>query len=196
MLPNFLSNPIMRRRLDTFVRNRRGFWSLWIFLVLFTVSLFAEFVANDKPFIVVYDGQIYAPIFKAYPETTFGGDFETEAEYSDPEVAELIEEKGWIVWPLIPYRFDTVVLGLPVPSPSPPTPLSARPNDPGPDGSPPRPRHRTNDETSDHSIGKVRIVSQTQSVIKEKVNKQGIVEESDEFSSTVILYFENQHILE
>ncbi|NQV56013.1 MAG: ABC transporter permease [Rhodospirillales bacterium] len=113
--------PINRRRLDNFNANRRGYWSLWLFLILFFVTLAAEFVANDKPLLIRYDGAFYTPVLVNYPETTFGGDFETEAEYSDPEVAEMIEEKGWIVWPLIPYSFDTVVLGLAVPSPSPPT---------------------------------------------------------------------------
>jgi microcin C transport system permease protein len=115
-------SPINRRRLDNFNANRRGYWSLWIFLFIFTVTIFAEFIANDKPLLVRYDGDFYVPVLVNYAETTFGGDFETEAEYSDPEVAELIEEKGWIVWPLIPYSFDTVVLGLASPSPSPPSP--------------------------------------------------------------------------
>ena len=91
--------PINRRRLDNFTANRRGFWSLWIFLFIFLVTIFAEFIANDKPLLVRYDGDFFVPVLVNYPETTFGGDFETEAEYSDPEVAELIEEKGWIVWP-------------------------------------------------------------------------------------------------
>ena len=125
--PTFLGlaiTPINRRRLDNFNTNRRGYWSLWIFLFIFFATLFAEFIANDKPLLVRYGGDFYIPVLVNYAETTFGGDFETEAEYSDPEVAELIQEKGWIVWPLIPYSFDTVVLGLPVPSPSPPTALN------------------------------------------------------------------------
>ncbi len=69
--------PLGRRRLYNFRANRRGYWSLWIFLVLFGVSLFSEFVANDKPFLVYYGGELYTPIFKAYPETDFGGEFET-----------------------------------------------------------------------------------------------------------------------
>ncbi len=113
--------PINRHRLDNFKANRRGYISLWVFLVLFIVTLSAEFIANDKPLLIGYEGSLYAPVLFSYPETTFGGDFETEAEYSDPEVAELIEEKGWIVWPLIPYSFDTVVYDLPTPAPSPPT---------------------------------------------------------------------------
>ncbi len=113
--------PLNARRIENFKANRRGYWSLWIFIAVFFVTLFAEFLANDKPLLVRYDGGFYAPVFVAYPETAFGGDFETEAEYSDPEVQELIEEKGWILWPLIPYSFDTIVFDLPGPAPSPPT---------------------------------------------------------------------------
>ena len=79
-------SPINRRRLLNFRANRRGYWSLWIFTFLFLISLFAEFLANDKPIFIQYDGQIFFPILVSYPETIFGGDFETEAEYSDPEV--------------------------------------------------------------------------------------------------------------
>lgn len=113
--------PLTARRLANFRANRRGYWSLWVFLILFVLSLFAEFIANDKPLIVRYDGAVYLPIFNAYPETTFGGDFETEADYTDPFVVELIEEKGWLLMPLIPYSFDTPVTDLPTPAPSPPT---------------------------------------------------------------------------
>jgi microcin C transport system permease protein len=113
--------PLTARRLANFKANRRGYWSLWIFLTLFVLSLFAEFIANDKPLIVRFDGGFYTPIFNAYPETTFGGDFETEADFTDPFVIELIEEKGWLLMPLIPYSFDTPVTDLPTPAPSPPT---------------------------------------------------------------------------
>jgi microcin C transport system permease protein len=114
-------NPVNQRRLANFKANRRGYISLHVFLVLFGLSLFAEFVANDKPFLIYYDGGIYLPFLHAYPETTFGGDFPTEADYSDPFVAELIEERGWMLWPPIRYSYDTVVLDLPGPAPSPPT---------------------------------------------------------------------------
>jgi microcin C transport system permease protein len=114
-------SPITRRRLYNFRANRRGFWSLWIFLVIFVVTLFAEFVANDKPFLVYFDGSIYAPIFKAYPETTFGGDFETAADYKDPYVQDLIRANGWMVWPLVRYNHQTVAWDLPMPAPSPPS---------------------------------------------------------------------------
>lgn len=113
--------PLTQRRLHQFRANRRGYWSFWIFLTLFVVSLFAEFIANDKPILVRYDGSFYTPVLKAYPETTFGGIFETEAEYRDPEVRKLIEEKGWIVWPIIPYSYRTIIKDLPSPAPSPPS---------------------------------------------------------------------------
>jgi len=90
---------IGRRRLSTFKANRRGYWSLWIFSALFLATLFAEALANDEPLLVRYEGVFYFPAVQAYPETTFGGFLETEADYSDPEVQELIEAKGWIVWP-------------------------------------------------------------------------------------------------
>jgi microcin C transport system permease protein len=113
-------SPLTRRRLHNFRKNRRGFWSLWIFLALFGVSLFAEFVANDKPVLVVYDGDLYLPIATAYPETTFGGEFQTEADYRDPYVAELIDAKGWMIWPLVPYNHRSVAWDLAQPAPSPP----------------------------------------------------------------------------
>jgi len=122
--PTFLGmriRPITARRLANFRANRRGFWSLWIFLVMFFISLFAEFIANDRPMLIWYDGGLYVPVLRTYAETRFGGEFETEAEYSDPFVRELIEEKGWMVWPLIQFNAQSQVLGLPVPSPSPPT---------------------------------------------------------------------------
>ena len=112
--------PIGRRRLEIFKANKRGVWSLWIFLALFGISLFAEFVANDRPFLVYYDGGIYMPIFTAHPETTFGGALPTEADYRDPAVRQLIEDKGWVVWPPIRYNHRTVAWDLPEPAPSPP----------------------------------------------------------------------------
>ena len=120
LLDGYLS-PINRRRLNNFRANRRGYWSLWIFLFLFLISLLADIVANDKPILVQYDGNLYFPIIVSYSETTFGGDFETEAEYTDPEVKKLINAQGWIIWPLIPYSYDTVIFDLPSPAPSPPT---------------------------------------------------------------------------
>ncbi len=114
-------SPLTARRLTNFRANKRGYWSLWLFLALFFFTLFAEFIANDKPLLVRFDGAFYYPVFESYPETVFGGDFETEADYSDPFVVELIEKKGWAVWPLIPYSFDTPVADLPTPAPSPPS---------------------------------------------------------------------------
>jgi microcin C transport system permease protein len=100
--------PLTRRRLDNFRANKRGFWSLWLFLVLFIASLFAEFIANDRPLLVNYDGAYYYPVLQDYPETTFGGDFPTQADYRDPAVKKLIEDKGWMVWPLIPFSYRTI----------------------------------------------------------------------------------------
>jgi ABC-type microcin C transport system duplicated ATPase subunit YejF/ABC-type microcin C transport system permease subunit YejE len=113
--------PITRRRLANFRANSRGFWSLWIFLVLFGASLLAEFIANDRPLLVSYEGGLYCPVLFNYPETTFGGVFPTEADYRDPEVRKLIAAKGWMVWPLIPFSYNTVVYDLPGPAPSPPS---------------------------------------------------------------------------
>jgi microcin C transport system permease protein len=85
------------------------------------VTLFAEFIANDEPLLLRYEGAFYFPVFVAYPETTFGGFLETKADYSDVEVQELIEAKGWIFWPLIPFSYDTICYDLPTPAPSAPT---------------------------------------------------------------------------
>lgn len=112
--------PITRRRLLAFKANRRGFWSLWIFLAIFLLSLGADLIANDKPLLVRYDGGWYVPVVKTYAETTFGGDFPTEADYRAPEVQALIQEKGWMLWPLVPYRYDTVIKDLDRPAPVPP----------------------------------------------------------------------------
>src|SRR5271157_4291546 len=115
-------SPLNIRRWRSFKANRRGYAAFWIFLVLFGVSLFAEFIANDKPFYVRYDGKSYFPVFVAYPETTFGGDFETAADYRDPYLQKLIAEKGgWMIWPPIRYSYSTHNLDLPTPAPSPPT---------------------------------------------------------------------------
>lgn len=130
-------SPLNQRRWRNFKRNKRAYWSLWIFSILFGLSLFAEFIAYDKPILVQYRGEYYTPIWNFYPETAFGGDFQTEAVYRDPEVKCLIAtggldlcfddpegyiedakdgiiegdpiEKGWAIWPLIPYSYDTAV---------------------------------------------------------------------------------------
>lgn len=114
-------SPLTRRRLSAFCANRRGFWSLWIFLALFLLTLGAEFLANDRPLLVAYDGGLYAPVLKDYPETTFGGDFDTYADYRDPYLQGLIAEKGWMIWPPIRFSYQTVNQNLPQPAPSPPT---------------------------------------------------------------------------
>ena len=114
-------SPINQRRLTNFKANRRGYISLYIFMALFVLSLLAEVIANDKPLFIWFDEQPYFPILTAYPETTFGGDFPTEAEYTDPFVMELIEEQGFAIWPPIPYSYDTVIYDLPQPAPSPPS---------------------------------------------------------------------------
>jgi len=112
--------PLTRRRLHRFRANRRGWWSLWIFVILFIATLLAEVIANDKPFLVYFKGDVYFPIVKAYSETTFGGDFLTEADYRSPYLSELIERDGWTVWPIVRYHHRTVAWDLPVPAPAPP----------------------------------------------------------------------------
>jgi microcin C transport system permease protein len=115
-------SPLNRRRWQNFKANRRGYWAFWIFMVLFVISLFAEFIANDKPFYLRFDGRSYFPVFVNYPETTFGGDFETAADYRDPYLQKLIAEKGgFMLWPPIRYSYNTHNLDLPTPAPSPPT---------------------------------------------------------------------------
>ncbi len=144
--PRMFLSPLNQRRWRNFKRNRRALWSLWIFGVIFVLSLFAEFIANDKPILVSYRGDYFAPVFNFYPETAFGGDFQTEAVYGDPEVRCLIrtgglEEcfddpdgliaqvdagqvlegdfaEGWILWPPIPYSYNTINdIGRAAPSP-------------------------------------------------------------------------------
>jgi microcin C transport system permease protein len=112
---------LMRRRLDNFKANRRGYWSWWLFLLLFLGTLPAEFIANDSPLLIKYDGSFYMPVIFSYPETTFGGDFETEADYREAFIQDMIKEKGWIVWPLVRYGYQTINYNLPVPAPAPPS---------------------------------------------------------------------------
>ncbi len=114
-------SPLSVRRWENFKANRRGYWSLWLFLALFIVTLMSELVANDKPALIRYDNAFYIPIFYHYPETEFGGEFELEADYRDPYVQELILRKGWMIWPLIPYSYDTIDYELEAPAPSPPS---------------------------------------------------------------------------
>ncbi len=113
--------PLGRRRLANFKANRRGHASLWIFLVLFALSLCAELVANDRPLLVRYAGRTFAPVLFTYPETEFGGFLPSEADYRDPLVREAIEAEGWMLWPPIPFRYDTIIQDLGQPAPSPPS---------------------------------------------------------------------------
>lgn len=118
----FKLSPINERRWLNFKANRRGYWSLWIFLALFVLSLFSELIANDKPFFVNFDGKFYFPAVVSYPETTFGGDFETLANYRDPYLQKLIADKGgFTLWPPIRFSFDTIISDPPAPFPSKPT---------------------------------------------------------------------------
>jgi len=105
--------PLTRRRLAAFRANRRGYWSLWIFAVLFLFCLTAEFWANDRPLLVWYDGRPFFPIFVDYAETTFGGDFATPADYRDPFVAKSIDEHGWMIWPPVHFDYKTINLAPP-----------------------------------------------------------------------------------
>ena len=115
-------SPLNRRRWLNFKANRRGYVAFWIFMVLFVISLFAEFIANDKPFYVSFEGRSYFPAVITYPETAFGGDFETAADYRDPYLQKLIAEKdGFMLWPPIRYSYNTHNLDLPTPAPSKPT---------------------------------------------------------------------------
>jgi len=115
-------SPINQRRWESFKANRRGYVSFWVFMVLFVVSLFAEVIANDKPYLIKYDGHFYFPTVVSYAETTFGGEFVTAADYRDPYVQKLIAEKGgFMLWPPIRFSYDTHNLDLPTPAPSKPT---------------------------------------------------------------------------
>ena len=114
-------SPITQRRLSQFKNNKRGFWSLWIFLAVLVICLGAEFIANDKPLLVKFENHFYMPVFQTLPETTFGGDFETEADYRDAFVQDLIQEKGWMIWPPIRFSYDTINYNLIQPAPSPPS---------------------------------------------------------------------------
>ncbi len=114
-------SPLSQRRWAKFRSHRRGYWSLWIFLTLFGLSLFSELIANDKPILLRFNKKIYFPVLVEYPETEFGGFLPSEAEYRDPEVAELIKAEGWMIWPPIRFFYNTINYDLPVPAPSPPT---------------------------------------------------------------------------
>jgi len=118
-------SPINRRRWKNFRANRRGYWSFWIFMVLFVVTLGSNFVANDRPLVVSYDGQILFPVLFDYPESRFGG-FYAVPDYRDPFIQENIDRHGWAVWPLIHYSYDTVNDEIPGAAPSKPSWLFSR----------------------------------------------------------------------
>ena len=101
-------NPLNQRRWQNFKSNKRGYYSLWLFSFAFILALGAEFIANDKPLLVKYQGNYYFPVLHTYPETTFGGDFELEMDYRQDFAKELIDGKGWMLWPLIHYSYDTI----------------------------------------------------------------------------------------
>lgn len=113
--------PVTARRLANFRAHKRGYWSMWIFLVLFVFTLFAEFIANDRPLLVWYDGGLYVPVLKDYPERTFGGDLPSNTDWSEPFIQDEVRKKGWMVWPLIPYSYRTQVKNLTKPAPTPPS---------------------------------------------------------------------------
>src|SRR5690554_7931654 len=96
-LSRMMQSPINQRRLRNFRANKRGYWSFWIFLVLFILSLGAELIANDNPYLVSYNGKLYFPMLKPYPETEFGGFLPTETRFRDPFIIEEIESDGWII---------------------------------------------------------------------------------------------------
>jgi microcin C transport system permease protein len=115
-------NTLARRRWRNFRRNKRGYYSLVLFTFLFVLSLFAEVISNDKPFLVYYQGHYYFPLVKAYPETVFGGDFDTETDYRDPYILAKLTENGNRVWfPINPHSYNSINLELDQPVPSPPS---------------------------------------------------------------------------
>lgn len=117
-----VKNSLARRRWRSFKKNRRGLYSLILFSLLFVTGLFAEFLSNDKPFLVRYEGSYYVPLFRAYPETVFGGDFDTETDYRDPYILEKLTTSGnRVYFPFNPHSYNSINLELDQPVPSPPT---------------------------------------------------------------------------
>ncbi len=114
-------SPLNQRRFNNFKSNKRGWYSFLIFTFLFLISVFADFISNDKPILIQYNQNYFFPILHEYPETIFGGDFETEADYRDPYVIKLINNKGWMIMPIIPYTYNTIIRDLDTPAPSPPS---------------------------------------------------------------------------
>ncbi|WP_028237834.1 ABC transporter permease [Stutzerimonas azotifigens] len=115
-------SPLNQRRFALFKANRRGWWSLWLFLALFVLTLGAELIANDKPIVVHVNGEWYFPVLKRYPETTFGGEFPLQTNYKSPYIQELIAAQGgWMLWPPIPFDYSSINYDLQVPAPAPPS---------------------------------------------------------------------------
>ncbi len=114
-------SPLNQERWHRFRKNRRGYWSLWIFLALFAVSLVSDLVANEKPVVISFQDELYFPLLNDYTEVDFGGDFAVNADYRDPYIAELINAEGWMLWPLIRFNYRTINYDLPSPAPSAPT---------------------------------------------------------------------------
>ena len=112
----FVVSALNARRWQTFKAHKRGYWSLWIFLILFVLSLFADFLANDRPLLVSYKGDYYYPIVKDYPESVFGG-FLAQTDFRDPFIQDEIQANGWLIWPPIRYSYRTVNNELPRPAP-------------------------------------------------------------------------------
>ena len=112
---------IRQKRINVFKSNKRGYYSLWLFSFIFIITLFAEFIANDKPILISYKNNFYTPVFNIYSETVFGGDFDSEADYKDEYVQELILKDGYMIWPMIRYSYHTVKLDSDVAYPSAPS---------------------------------------------------------------------------
>ncbi|WNO11368.1 ABC transporter permease [Teredinibacter sp. KSP-S5-2] len=114
-------SPVNQQRWQRFKKNRRAIWSLWLFSIVFIIALCSELVANDNPLLIRYKGDWYFPVINSYSETEFGGDLDIQADYTDEYIQELINQDGWIIWPLLPYSYNTINYNLTTPAPSPPT---------------------------------------------------------------------------
>lgn len=114
-------NPVNQARWARFRHNRRGYWSLWIFLVIFLCSLGSELIANDKPLLVQYKGSLYVPLIKDYSEQTFGGTFATEADYQDPWLRQQLSQHGWVLWAPVRFGATSINFNTTQPFPSPPS---------------------------------------------------------------------------
>lgn len=107
-MKSLFSHPLTQQRWKRFKQHKRGYYSLWIFLLLFTLTLFAELIANDRPLMIYHQSQWFFPVFVNYSETDFGGEFASSADYTDPYLMDLITENGTVVWPLIRFSYDTI----------------------------------------------------------------------------------------